>query len=77
MTIYIILGTIYLIGGAVVYGYFTISDPYMDDADFTIGLLLWPVWLVLSIAALIMSLPWKIGKWIAEKVEARWWRRHG
>ena len=67
----VVIVLVYIFGGAVAYGYRTKIDPWVDDADLTIEMLLWPVWLVLNIIAYIMCLPARFGRWIGELVKRR------
>lgn len=71
MIIAIIAIAIYILGGAAVYGYVSKTDPYVDDADLTIGMLLWPLWLVVNLVAFIMSLPVRIGEWFSTIIHGR------
>lgn len=65
MLIAIILVAIYIVGGAITCGCLNKIDPYIDEADLTIGMLLWPLWLVCNLMAWIMSLFCYLGEWIA------------
>lgn len=56
---------VYILGGAVVHGYCTKTDPYIHDADLTMIIIFWPIVLIAFLIVNIMKLMSGFGEWIA------------